>query len=441
MTKYSRGIPRIGGKKALLPVLLPILEYTAKQKKLNLFIDGCTGGMKVVANIDVTLFSEGLIANDLEPGIANLAKVFGDSTQVKRLYVKIENLLKDIDSNKVNALDFFNEANKFIKKDAKKRKDNLPTSPDKFLSAFLTFFITYSHTYSNANCFYQHALKKNLFDYKAHEKCLSYVDTFRKITVRNESFLDLIDEYGCREDILFYIDPPYVLEAMTSGEQYLFGLEDKLQQEMVDKLTSQNFKARVFISGWENKIYKKLERGGFNKYYVANTHVATANSSGKIGRKEAEMLWSNVMVPTRLLPDASELRAALAKNEEDIRNQNEVDLASYEDEILRANTAKARAGERLAKAEARIATKFANQSVASSELLKETLIAMNSKAVLEKEVGIAIKQEVGAAILDIVKYNQAIAKLELEKEKKLKISNSDANLMKLRQENRLKGKK
>lgn len=321
-----RGIQRIGGKSALVNVLIPILEYVAREYKSNLFIDACMGGMKIIGNINNTLFKDGMIGNDLDSGIANLASVFGDKEKVIRLYNKMEELLKYVKNGKIKPEKFFYDARTFL---INYNRENRTEELD-FLSAFLTVYVSYTHLYSTDGCFDKDHFMKNLFMARPHKKFLSYVSIFSKITVMNEDCFDLFEKYKDNSDVLFYIDPPYDQEAMKSKNHYKYNFNDDMQKKLVDILSANDFKAKFVLSGWDNDNYNKLTDNGIYKYYIYNTIVRIGGRAGKKNPLKPEYIWSNVLVPekvgnNRLRKDSRKLKAELRENEEKMKSEERND--------------------------------------------------------------------------------------------------------------------
>lgn len=371
------GIPRIGGKYKLIEMLVPMLEAIAEQEECNLFADVCMGGQKIIGNINHNLFRDGVIGNDWEPGLYSLASVFQSEEKLKFLVGQMNGVLENIKKKEYTAKDFFDNAMKFLDdysiNRANARECGDKTNPEEMAAALCMLFTTYSPTYSNANEFHYGKFSDNFIKSKVHEKFHDYPAVYRHITFTNDDFMVLLDAFGHREDVLFYIDPPYAEEAMSSTGHYRKNTDNEGQHSMVDKLLSKDFKAKVVLSGWENDIYKRLERNGYEKYYIANVRVSTGAKAGKGTRAKKEHIWSNVDIPhmyngERILESASKLEQEFEKIDEDILVKEEK-IIEKKNRLLKLEEEK----EKFAKIEAEQKAKAEQERIKAEEAEQKEL--------------------------------------------------------------------
>jgi DNA adenine methylase len=80
------------------------------------------------------------------------------------------------------------------------------------------------------------------------------------VTVLNRDWKDVVLRYD-RENTLFYLDPPYVLETRIRKGIYAYEMSDEEHEELVDICLK--LKGEVILSGYRNKIYERLEENGW----------------------------------------------------------------------------------------------------------------------------------------------------------------------------------
>lgn len=378
------GIPRIGGKYKLIGMLVPMLEAIAEQEGCNLFADVCMGGQKIIANINHNLFRDGVIGNDWDPGLCSLASVFKSDEKLKILVTQMNGVLENIKKKEYTAEDFFNTSMKFLdeyaidRANARERGDR--ENPKEMAAALCMLYTTYSPTYSNANVFHYGKFSDKFIKSRVHEKFDDYPAKYKHITFTNDDFMVLLDAFGHREDVLFYIDPPYTEEAMSTTGHYRKNTDNEAQNKMVDKLLSEDFKAKVVLSGWENDIYKRLERNEYVKYYIANVRVSTGAQAGKGTRAQKEHIWANVDIPTtyngeRILVSESKLEKEFEEIEEDILIKEEK-IVEKKNRLLNLEKEKAK----FANIEEKQKVKSKQACIKKEEVERKALEAILSKA-------------------------------------------------------------
>jgi len=67
------------------------------------------------------------------------------------------------------------------------------------------------------------------------------------------------------DDSVVYADPPYVLST-RKGKYYKHEMSDEQHEQFINLVLKHSNNAKYIISGYDNDIYKTLERNGFNKY-------------------------------------------------------------------------------------------------------------------------------------------------------------------------------
>jgi DNA adenine methylase len=111
----------------------------------------------------------------------------------------------------------------------------------------------------------------------------------------------VLDSYDTPKT-LFYLDPPYILEARRSGEyDHEMSVED--HQDLIDMIL--HMKGKILISGYPHPVYFQLDANGWDRYEfdlacqtvgkTRGTGLKGKGSSFKDGRKQrrTDCLWLN----------------------------------------------------------------------------------------------------------------------------------------------------
>jgi DNA adenine methylase len=125
---------------------------------------------------------------------------------------------------------------------------------------------------------------------KVKDSLLKIHDRLKNVAILNRDWKDIVEKYDS-EDVLFYIDPPYVLETRNSEGVYAYEMTDEEHEELVDICSG--LKGRVIISGYKNRIYERLERSGWIRLDKEISLMATAVKTGEAREKRIESVWLN----------------------------------------------------------------------------------------------------------------------------------------------------
>lgn len=108
----------------------------------------------------------------------------------------------------------------------------------------------------------------------------------RGVTLGCRDALDVIRDYGRHDDVLMYVDPPYLRSSRNStGYRHEMGKPGE-HEALAEVLTAS--KAAVVLSGYASPLYEDLYAG----WDVARLDAWTGN--GATGSSErTEVLWSN----------------------------------------------------------------------------------------------------------------------------------------------------
>ncbi|MFU8927773.1 DNA adenine methylase [Acinetobacter puyangensis] len=105
----------------------------------------------------------------------------------------------------------------------------------------------------------------------------------KQVLIENRDAVKVIEDHD-REDTLFFVDPPYVLDTRSmGGKAYRHEMTNADHEQLVSIL--KNCKGMVILCGYEHPIYETL------KWKKIKKSVAAAGQSGSVLREE--VLWIN----------------------------------------------------------------------------------------------------------------------------------------------------
>lgn len=105
----------------------------------------------------------------------------------------------------------------------------------------------------------------------------------KKVLIENRDALKVIEDHD-RDDTLFFIDPPYVLDTRNmGGKAYRHEMSNEDHEKLIKTLKL--CKGMVIVCGYEHPIYETL------KWKKIKKTVAAAGQAGSVIREE--VLWIN----------------------------------------------------------------------------------------------------------------------------------------------------
>ena len=135
---------------------------------------------------------------------------------------------------------------------------------------------------------------KALLYEKLKDGLLAIHERLRGVAVLNRDWKDVVKKYD-REDVVIYLDPPYVLGTRPNSEGiYVHELSDEEHEELVDICL--RLKSKVILSGYQNGIYKRLEENGWIRLDREVSLTSIVVSTGRERPKRVESLWLNYNV-------------------------------------------------------------------------------------------------------------------------------------------------
>lgn len=103
----------------------------------------------------------------------------------------------------------------------------------------------------------------------------------KQVQIENRPALELIRTFDY-ENVLMYLDPPYVMSTRGGRKQYQYEMSDQEHIELLEAITSS--KAKIMISGYDCERYD-FYLGDWNKVQIA----ARAQNN----KRRVETLWMN----------------------------------------------------------------------------------------------------------------------------------------------------
>ncbi len=119
----------------------------------------------------------------------------------------------------------------------------------------------------------------------------------RIVQIENLDAAKLIKKYN-RDNVLIYLDPPYLLSTRKNRKIYFHEMEDADHEELLN--TIKESKAKIIISGYDHDLY--------------NRHLSNWNKASKKVRDEkqnlrTECIWMNYAPPQYLFNTFEDINA------------------------------------------------------------------------------------------------------------------------------------
>jgi len=101
------------------------------------------------------------------------------------------------------------------------------------------------------------------------------------VQIENKDAFVLIEKYN-RDNVLIYLDPPYVLNTRKNKKYYSHEMSNKEHEQLCEIIIKSQ--AKIILSGYENEIYNS---------YLKNFNKIQTFSYDEKGNKRTEVLWRN----------------------------------------------------------------------------------------------------------------------------------------------------
>lgn len=271
---HQSPIPTLGGKRKLMNEINEVFEYITVCRNISLFADMFTGSGTCV--VDNTLEHLPKIGVDKDLGMISFLECLKTESTVEDLIDKI--LIFD---EKI-----FDKATFYDNDSDKKYEDRDVTD-----RGAITFLKAHYSRASDRQNFTESRLPKGI-SINLLESLFNWSPRLDNVEFIHSDFLSVFTELDQRNDVLFYMDPPYVRgnnPKPTTGYTDPFDIADH-QRLVHAAIQSKN---AIVISGYRNSIYTQLEENGFYRYHLREVNVYSSSK----GMREQEYIWSNVEIP------------------------------------------------------------------------------------------------------------------------------------------------
>jgi DNA adenine methylase len=139
---------------------------------------------------------------------------------------------------------------------------------------------------------------------KAIERLPEAHSRMQDAQIENQDFRKIIKAYD-RKSTFFYLDPPYIMDTRHGNDKYNHEMSDKDHKDLISLLL--DLKGKALISGYNHRIYSKLEKAGWNKQEFIKISYAAASTkqSGLLGKgskvlqARTEVIWYNYSLPKK----------------------------------------------------------------------------------------------------------------------------------------------
>lgn len=205
------------------------------------------------------------VYNDIDSGLVNFFRVLRDRDKFQKFY------------EKVCLTPYSREEYDYCRSTWKDCEDEVERAYRWFVVARMSF----SGNFGNSWAFNVSASAKGIA-----KKCSAWLGVidelplmhqrFMTVQVEHKDFRDLIRTYDTK-DTFFYLDPPYVPETRKGGK-YKHEMTDKDHEDLVEILLG--IKGKAMLSGYTNRIYKRLEDEGWIRHDFETVCYAVGRTRG-----------------------------------------------------------------------------------------------------------------------------------------------------------------
>lgn len=112
-------------------------------------------------------------------------------------------------------------------------------------------------------------------------------NTSNLVQIERMDAIKLIERYN-DQNVLMYLDPPYVLDARKSGKLYQCEMDSVGHENLLEAICKN--KAKIILSGYESELYNE-KLSGWHKFTTISQTTST--------KKATECIWLNYDPPYR----------------------------------------------------------------------------------------------------------------------------------------------
>ena len=101
------------------------------------------------------------------------------------------------------------------------------------------------------------------------------------VQIENRNVFELLPVYN-RENVLMYLDPPYLMETRKNKKVYRHEFSDEEHEELLKHIACS--KAKIIISGYESGLYGR---------YLSGWRMEQTTAKDQAGNRKTECVWMN----------------------------------------------------------------------------------------------------------------------------------------------------
>lgn len=114
-----------------------------------------------------------------------------------------------------------------------------------------------------------------------YDACEALISRLRGVTIENRNAVEVMRAHD-REDVLHYVDPPYIAASRDAGSDYKHEMTDADHRQLASVLKA--LKGKVCLSGYASAIYDEL----YGDWYRVERKALADGAKERI-----EVLWMN----------------------------------------------------------------------------------------------------------------------------------------------------
>lgn len=247
-----------GGKSAMIHNLLPLLPPH------EVYVDVCGGSGALLFAKDA---AELEVFNDADSALVNFFRVLRDREQCAEL-------VQLLDLSPFSREDYL-----FCRIHYNDSDDDIERARRWYIAAQQAFSGHFGRSgWKQSKTTSGHAVKS--FRHNV-ERFSQFTDRMRYVQIENLSFERIIHDYDA-EDVLFYVDPPYVPETRRDGG-YRHEMTVEQHRHLLQIITT--CKGMVILSGYDNPLYRSfLGDWQLHQFEVTAHSVAKTKATGLQGK-------------------------------------------------------------------------------------------------------------------------------------------------------------
>ncbi|KIL39548.1 hypothetical protein SD70_19280 [Gordoniibacillus kamchatkensis] len=285
-------ISYLGGKYGLVWILVPLLEWAAKQYGLKSYVEATGGGGRCLLNLDRGLFEQRVYC-EIDYPVCCLFKVLGNQNLTKELVTRLS--WTDYSREVFEAAVAAREQDNMLAEKGIFNRDWISAAANTFIAAQMSraadmkVFDDFSKR-SRYDKFYNRILELERFT-----PILSGVDVVRWDCRRLIRSIEQGKEDYSPSQCLVFADVPYDPNEMRNKKPYAYSwdVDDHINFRELIRCTN----TYMMVCGYDSEIYNDLCNDGWTKIFLMNKPVSSSGTD----RRAKEFIYVNFHIPDEVL--------------------------------------------------------------------------------------------------------------------------------------------